>query len=91
MSTTTGTCRNHGFCLLGNMSRTLVYIKWQANYSKGVVSRYYILLYYTIMVFSPDLHDVICTRKINIDRGGSRGQFIFFWCISQHAHQLKRP
>ena len=34
--------------------------------------------YYTIMDFSAGVHDVICTRKINIDRGGSRGQYNFF-------------
>ena len=33
---------------------------------------------YTIMDFSAGVHDVICTRKINIDRGGSRGQYYFF-------------
>ena len=47
--------------------------------------------YYTIMDFSAGVHDVICTRKIYIDRGGSRGQYYFFWCISHHVHQLKRP
>ena len=36
------------------------------------------LLHYTIMDFSAGVHDVICTRKINIDRGGSRGQYYFF-------------
>ena len=35
-------------------------------------------IYYTIMDFSAGVHDVICTRKINIDRGGSRGQYYFF-------------
>ena len=44
---------------------------------------------YTIMAFSAGVHDVICTRKINIDRGGSRGQYCFFWCISHHVHKLK--
>ena len=34
--------------------------------------------YYTIMDFSAGVHDVICTRKIHIDRGGSRGQYCFF-------------
>ena len=29
------------------------------------------------MDFSAGVHDVICTRKINIDRGGSRGQYFF--------------
>ena len=33
--------------------------------------------YYTIMDFSTGVHDVICTRKNNIDRGGSRGQYFF--------------
>ena len=36
------------------------------------------MLHYTIMDFSAGVHDVICTRKINIDRGGSRGQYYFF-------------
>ena len=40
MSTITGTCRNHGVCLLENMPRALVYVKWKAHYSKDVVSRY---------------------------------------------------
>ena len=48
-------------------------------------------IYYTIMDFSAGVHDVICTRKNKIDRGGSRGQYIFFWCISHHVHQLNRP
>ena len=30
------------------------------------------------MDFSAGVHDVMCTRKINIDRGGSRGQYYFF-------------
>ena len=30
------------------------------------------------MDFSAGVHDVICTRKINIDRGGSQGQNYFF-------------
>ena len=30
------------------------------------------------MDFSAGVHDVICTRKFNIDRGGSRGQYYFF-------------
>ena len=29
------------------------------------------LQYYTIMDFSAGVHNVICTRKINIDRGSS--------------------
>ena len=29
------------------------------------------------MDFSTGVHDVICTRKIDIDRGGSRGQYFF--------------
>ena len=35
----------------------------------------FLSFYYTIMDFSAGVHDVICTRKINIDRGGSRGQY----------------
>ena len=35
---------------------------------------------YTIMDFSAGVHDVICTRKKNnIDRGGSRGQYLTAW------------
>ena len=34
--------------------------------------------HYTFMAFSAGVHDVICTRKINIDRGGSRGHYYFF-------------
>ena len=30
--------------------------------------------YYTIMDFSAVIHDVICTKKIIIDQGDSRGQ-----------------
>ena len=29
------------------------------------------------MDFSAGVHDVICTRKLNNDRGGSRGQYFF--------------
>ena len=43
-------------------------------YCKGLVPS----VYYTIMDFSAGVLDVICTRKINIDRGRSRGQYHFF-------------
>ena len=32
------------------------------------------MICYTIMVFSAVIHDVICTTKIIIDQGDSRGQ-----------------
>ena len=34
--------------------------------------------YYTIMDFLSCVHDVICSRKNNIDRGCRRGQYLFF-------------
>ena len=36
-----------------------------------------IMFYYTIMDFSAGVYDAVCTRKNNIDRGGSRGQYFF--------------
>ena len=44
---------------------------------------------YTIHIdFSAGVHEVICI-KMNI--GVSLGQYLFFWCISHHVHQLKSP
>ena len=54
----------------------MIYYKEQRYKMKSII--YTASVYYTIVDFSAGVHDVIYTRKNNIDRGGSRGQYYYF-------------